>query len=74
MHRLRQKAKAKAGRLLRVLLVWVGAVPAGSGRALGRERHGLLLHGLDNSELPTQARATGCAARALPRWGKKGHD
>jgi hypothetical protein len=42
MHRLRQKAKAKAWRLLRVLLLRLRAVPANSGRALGRER-GLLL-------------------------------
>jgi len=46
MHRLRHKTKTKAGRLLRVLLLRVGAVPAGSGRALGRERRGLVLRGI----------------------------
>ena len=35
LHRLRCAALAQAGRLLRVLLVWIGAVSAGPGRARG---------------------------------------
>lgn len=31
VHRLRSEAQAEAGRLLRVLLVWLGAVPADAG-------------------------------------------
>ena len=46
MHGLRHKAKAQGGRLLRVLLVRLGAVSADAGRACGRERRGFLLHGL----------------------------
>jgi hypothetical protein len=43
MHRLRREAAAETGRLLRVLFLWLGSVPAGSGRASGRHgRHFLL--------------------------------
>jgi hypothetical protein len=43
VQRLRREAAAQAGRLLRVLLVWLGAMPARSGRACGLYRRGFLL-------------------------------
>ncbi len=57
MHRLRHKAKAKAkaGRLLRVLFLRLAAVPAGSGRALGREWCGVLLRGVITVSTDTDA-------------------
>ena len=55
MHRLWHKAKAKAGRLLRVLLLWLGAVPADSGRALGRARCRVLLRGVRTVSTDTDA-------------------
>jgi hypothetical protein len=46
VHRLRRDAAAEARRLLRVLLLRVGAMPADSSRAFGRDRRGLLLRGV----------------------------
>jgi hypothetical protein len=66
MQRLRNEAKAEVGRLLRVLLLWLGAVPAHSGGALRRERRIILL--CEQIATLTQARATGCAARAPACW------
>src|SRR5882672_10429515 len=43
LHRVRRDAAAEAGRLLCVLLVWLGALSADSGSTRGRPRHGLLL-------------------------------
>jgi hypothetical protein len=43
MHRLRREAAAEAGRLLRVLFLWLGSVPADSGRASGRDGRPFLL-------------------------------
>jgi hypothetical protein len=43
MHGLRSKAKAQVGRLLRILLLRLGAVSANSGRTLRRTGRGLLL-------------------------------
>jgi hypothetical protein len=43
MHRLRREAAAEAGRLLRVLFLWLDSVPAGSGRASGRDGRRFLL-------------------------------
>ena len=63
MHRLRHKAEAEAGRLLRVLFLWFGAVPADSGRALGRERRGLLLCGVDKGERRYRRRHARLAAQ-----------
>jgi hypothetical protein len=46
MHRLWRDAAAEAGRLLRVLFLRLGAVPADSGGAFGRDRRRLVLHGV----------------------------
>ena len=46
MHGLRDEAAAEAGRLLRILLLWLGTLPADSGRAFGRDRSVSLLRGL----------------------------
>jgi hypothetical protein len=35
MHRLRRDPAAEAGRLLRVLFLWLGSMPADPGRAFG---------------------------------------
>jgi len=43
MHRLRNKAEAEGGRLLRVLLLRLGALSANSGGTLRRIGRGLLL-------------------------------
>jgi hypothetical protein len=43
MHRLRRGAAADAERLLRVLLLRLGSVPADPGRAFGSDRHRFLL-------------------------------
>ena len=43
MHRLRRDAAAKAGRLLRVLFLWLGSVPADPGQALGAVGRSALL-------------------------------
>jgi len=45
LHRLWRDAAAEAGRLLRVLLLRLRAVPADPGRACGRQRRGVLLCG-----------------------------
>ena len=58
MHRLRHKAEAKVGRLLRVLFLRLGAVPADSGRARGRERRGLLLCGRQAMSTNTSIQST----------------
>jgi hypothetical protein len=44
MHWLRHEAEAEAeaGRLLRILFLWFGAVPADPGRTLGQEWRGRL--------------------------------
>jgi hypothetical protein len=42
VHRLRRDAEAKTRRLLRVLFLRLGSLPAGPGRALGRDGRGLL--------------------------------
>jgi hypothetical protein len=42
MHRLRRDAEAKTRRLLRVLFLWLGSLPAGPGRAFGRDGRRLL--------------------------------
>jgi hypothetical protein len=41
MHRLRRDAAAQARRLLRVLLLWLAALPAQTGRAFGPPRRGI---------------------------------
>ncbi len=43
MYRLRRDAAAEAGRLLRVLFLRLGSVPAGPGRAVGRDWRRFLL-------------------------------
>jgi hypothetical protein len=43
-------AKTEIGRLLRVLFLRLGALPADSDRARGRERRGLSLCGVDSNE------------------------
>jgi len=43
LHRLRRDVAAEAGRLLRVLFLWLGSVPAYTGRAFGRDGHRFLL-------------------------------
>jgi hypothetical protein len=43
LHRLRHAAAAEARTLLRFLFLWFGAVPVGSGRAVGKKHPELLL-------------------------------
>ena len=58
MHRLWHKAKAQIGRLLRVLLLWLGAMSANSGSTLRRTGCDLLLcvTGDDQRTDPNRAR------------------
>lgn len=44
MHRLRSEASTETGRLLRVLLLRLGALSVDSGRAFGQGEHSFLLH------------------------------
>jgi hypothetical protein len=55
MHRLRHKAEAEGGRLLRVLLLRHNTVSANSGSTLWRTRCGLLLCVTSMTNAPTQA-------------------
>jgi hypothetical protein len=50
MHRLRHEAKAQVGRLLRVLLVRVGAVSTNSGAARGEPKCGVALCLIGNEQ------------------------
>jgi hypothetical protein len=56
LHRLRHDAAAEARGLLRVLLLWLGAVSADPGGAFGPRRRGILLRELGNryGPVPTQ--------------------
>jgi len=64
VHRLRHAAAPESGRLLRVLLVRLGAVPADAGRARGRYDGLVLLSGLNHGG---HARRKRGAREFLPR-------
>ena len=63
VHRLRRDAAAEAGRLLRVLFLRLGSVPADPGRAVGWDGRRFLLWRIAGQTMSSAARAIGCGVR-----------